>query len=423
MKFAHVNHRYAPFVGGSERYVQEVSETLAAEGHDVSVITSDAFDLEYFWNYRRKRVDAPRCEIVNGVQVRRVPVSHPPMSSFVFQGSRRAMGELSRVPGLPASLFEAVATRLPRLPTLGCVLDQLCPIDLIHATNVSLEGPGINARKTARAWGIPFVITPFLHLGQENDVNARRYISMPHQKSLMRSADTVIVMTQLEASFVKMLGIDPDRIVVSGVGVYPAEVTGGDAERFRSAYGVSGGLVGVASAVAFDKGSKELVEAVASLRRRGHDVSLVLAGPRLEAFERWFRSLPEPRQQGIILPGFITAEEKRDMLAAIDVLAMPSRTESFGIAYLEGWVNSKPVIAARAGAVPELVVDGMNGLLVEFGDSQNLAEAILRLLSDAELARDLADAGRSLTMSQYTWPAVIERVKRAYSLALGHKLT
>jgi glycogen(starch) synthase len=245
---------------------------------------------------------------------------------------------------------------------------------------------------------------------------------MPHQKGLLKSANSIVVMTDLEASFVISLGIDPDCIVVTGVGVDPGEVTGGDAERFRAEFGITGRLVGVASAVAFDKGSRDLVLAVAALRRRGHDVELMLAGPVLQQFETWFASLPEHDRAGIHLPGFISPEQKRDMLAAIDILAMPSRTESFGIAYLEGWANSKPVIAARAGAVPELVQDGENGRLVEFGDPAGQANTILDLLSDPARSATMAEAGRKMTLSKYTWPAVTARVRRAYEHALGHPL-
>ena len=99
---------------------------------------------------------------------------------------------------------------------------------------------------------------------------------------------------------------------------------------------------------------------------------------------------------------------------------MPSRTESFGIAYLEGWANSKPIIAARAGAVPELVRHGETGILVEFGDVSAIAEAILRLLASPREASRLAEAGREMTLEQFTWPKVVRRVMRAYELALGH---
>jgi glycosyltransferase involved in cell wall biosynthesis len=128
-------------------------------------------------------------------------------------------------------------------------------------------------------------------------------------------------------------------------------------------------------------------------------------------------------RHGIHVLGVIDPEDKRDMLAAMDILALPSSTESFGIFYLEGWANLKPVIAADARAVRELVRDGENGLVVPFGASPRVAQAILDLLRDTSLARSLARAGYDLAMSTYTWPRVLERVKHAYSIAMGYPLT
>jgi glycosyltransferase involved in cell wall biosynthesis len=421
MRFAHINHRYSPFVGGSERYMQEVSEVLAGFGHAVTVVTSDAFDLEYLWDSKRRQIDAPAIEELNGVSVYRVPVHHGLASPIVFQGSRRLLAEMSRIPS-PVWPFRSASKRLPSLPRLPFVLRKTGPYDLVHAANLGLEGLGIHGLDAARASDSPFIFTPFIHLGRPGDVVAQRYVSMPQQRELLRAANAVIVMTQLEASFVESLGVDRSRVFISGVGINLEEVCGGHAERFRHRFGVTGRLVGVASAVAFDKGSRELLLAVSRLRRAGHSVELVLAGPRLKQFDDWLEHLDPRDLEGIHIPGFISADDKRDMLAAIDILAMPSRTESFGIAYLEGWANHKPVIAANAGAVPEIVRDGENGLLVEFGDIDGLAARILDVLSDSQLASRLGRTGNALTLANYTWMHVMNRVMDAYSYALGFDL-
>jgi glycosyltransferase involved in cell wall biosynthesis len=82
------------------------------------------------------------------------------------------------------------------------------------------------------------------------------------------------------------------------------------------------------------------------------------------------------------------------MYGACDVFVLPSAQEGFGLVYLEAMAAGKPVIAARAGAAPEVVVDGVTGLLVEYGDIESLAAAIDRLSNDAALRRNMGDAGR-----------------------------
>jgi glycosyltransferase involved in cell wall biosynthesis len=150
-------------------------------------------------------------------------------------------------------------------------------------------------------------------------------------------------------------------------------------------------------------------------------VTLALAGPSLSTFERWYTRLDDAERAGTRLLGVISPEEKRDLFDAADVVALPSRTESFGIVFVEAWANRKPVIAADAGAVPELVRDGENGLLVPFGDVPSLADAIARLLDDRQLAQALGERGYELAMRDYTWAAVHERVKQAFEIALARR--
>ena len=417
MRFTLVNHRYYPFLGGSERNVQEIAERLVSEGHAVRVVTSDAFDLEYFWDRRRRRIDAPARDVHNGVEIERVRLRHLPAGPLVFQGGRRLMGELSRLP-LPALPFEQIAVRQPLLPGLPAAIEHQPAPDLVMGTNIGLEGLAITGLRAARRVGAAFVLVPFMHLGRDNDPVARRYVSMPHQRKLLRETDAIIAMTPTESRFMESIGVDSDRIVIAGSGMTPDDVCGGNGDAFRRRHGLDGPLVAALGALAPDKGTRELVQAVAHLNRSGRRVDLALAGPSLSTFERWYTALEAEQRLGTRLLGVISPDEKRDLLDAADIVALPSRTESFGIVFVEAWANRKPVIAADAGAVPELVRDGENGLLVPFGHVEALARAICRLLDDRELALSLGERGYRLAIERYTWAAVHERVKRAFEIAL-----
>ncbi len=100
-RLLHIVQRYAPYEGGSENYMRELSEQFAADGHAVTVLTTDAWDLEYFWNPAARRVDAPPDEILNGVRVLRFPVRHYPASSLGYRALRRAMAEVEPLPAVP----------------------------------------------------------------------------------------------------------------------------------------------------------------------------------------------------------------------------------------------------------------------------------------------------------------------------------
>ncbi len=73
-----------------------------------------------------------------------------------------------------------------------------------------------------------------------------------------------------------------------------------------------------------------------------------------------------------------------------------------------------PVIAARAGGIPGVVDDGVNGLLAPFGDVAALADAAERLLADGVLADQMGERGRAKVAGQYSWNSVAERVHAHY---------
>lgn len=418
MQLLHVNHRYAPFSGGSELVVERISEAFVRCGHQVTVVTTDAFDLEYFWDPSRRRVDAPTSETIGGAHVVRVPIRHLPASSILFRGSRRMMGELSRLVSWPTP-FELAARMQPWIPELRPALRSVGQVDVVLATNLGLEGLAIAAREHARRVSATFVLMPFLHLGAADDRVARRFATMPHQVRLLRDADVVLTMTELEREFVEGLGVHAGRIVVTGAGVDADAVVGGDSRNFRERHGLDGFVVGSLGPPSAEKGTPDLVRAVAALRRAGRDIRLVLAGPPLSTFTSWFNALSPSEREGTYALGYIDSHERRDLLSGIDAFALPSRSESFGIVYLEAWLNGKPVVAARAGAVPELVLDGENGLLIPFGNVEAMADVLARLMDDATLRASLGEAGRRLVLSRYTWPDVLHRVEHGYQIALG----
>jgi glycosyltransferase involved in cell wall biosynthesis len=152
---------------------------------------------------------------------------------------------------------------------------------------------------------------------------------------------------------------------------------------------------------------------------QGSDATLALIGAPLEHFTSFYEQLPaEARARTRLLP-YAPDAVKRDALAAADVFAMPSRTDSFGIAYLEAWCYGVPVVGARAGGVPDVIADGQDGVLVPFGNVAVIAAAIGRLLRDRELARRLGEAGRAKVLRELTWDRIYAQVRAIYDQVIN----
>jgi glycosyltransferase involved in cell wall biosynthesis len=414
MHVLHVVQLYYPVASGAGRYFAEVGERLAAEGHTVTVLSTDAYDLEYFWNPRRRRVETPE-ETHNGVRIVRLPVRRIPGPPIAYPILRRLMVEISRVPGT-APLLRQMAMLTPRLPDMRRFFQQSQgqPFDLVHATNITLDFALFPAFDFARARGIPFVATPFVHLGPPGDRSILRYYSMRHQVELLRRSDRVIAMTGLEADALAARGVDRAKMRRVGVGVSPAEVAGGEAARFRAEQRIAGPLALYIGALAFDKGAIHTVEAMRQLWARGEDVTLAMIGAPLAHFSAFYERLPAADQARIRLLPYAPDTVKRDALAAADLFVMPSRTDSFGIVYLEAWCYGVPVIGARAGGVPDVIDDGRDGALVPFGDVDAIACAIERLLRDRDEARRLGEAGRAKVLRELTWDRIYAQVRAVY---------
>jgi N-acetyl-alpha-D-glucosaminyl L-malate synthase BshA len=120
----------------------------------------------------------------------------------------------------------------------------------------------------------------------------------------------------------------------------------------------------------------------------------------------------------VILAGFIPNSELADYENACEVLVLPSRRESFGIAALEAMACAKPVIGTRRGGLKETIDHEKTGLLVDPDDPRQLASAILRILNDERLAQYLGASGRRKVEAEFDWVSVANRTVALYREAL-----
>jgi len=110
----------------------------------------------------------------------------------------------------------------------------------------------------------------------------------------------------------------------------------------------------------------------------------------------------------------VSEQHKRDLLAAVDIFAMPSRTDSFGIVYLEAWLYGKPVIGARVWGVSDVIRDGENGLLVPFADVPDLERALRLLLDQPDLAASMGARGCRWACQEHSWDAKYPLIRQRY---------
>jgi len=147
------------------------------------------------------------------------------------------------------------------------------------------------------------------------------------------------------------------------------------------------------------------------------DVRLVLAGPlsnRAKEVATAIEGLPNFEKERLVDIGTFSERDKASIYDSFDVFVLPSMAESFGIAYLEAWACGKPVIGARIGPTQCVIDEGIDGLLVDSNDPQDIARAIIALLSDREMRERMGRSGHAKTIAQYTWDKVTDKVEKLY---------
>ena len=292
------------------------------------------------------------------------------------------------------------------MPVLPGIEDVRGDYDVVFAVGFPYTIFSFGALKTARAAGAPLILTPFLHLATPDDPY-RNYYTRPHQIRLLAESDTVVVQTMIEADAVAGWGIPDSKILTLGMAVEHKQVTGGDPKAFRTRLGIPQGrqVVGQIGTLDPNKGSNDLVRAITRLNksRGANPVHLLMGGASSPDFELFIAELPDGMPTWLHLLGPLSNQERIDFYAALDLYSMPSRTDSFGIVFLEAWANGLPVVAAAAGGVTEVVQDGKTGLLVPFGDIERLTTALGDLLDNPERARTMGETGRKLVNTGFNW--------------------
>ena len=323
MRILHIIQRYYPYVGGSEQYLQELSEQFAAEGHTVTVLTTDAWDLDHFWAAGRRRVESAG-EIHNGVTIRRFPVVRAPGPPIIYPVLRRLMVELGRIPGT-APLVRRLARITPRVPALEQWLATTAEqFDVVVSCNITLDFTISAALKFAQHRGIPHLCIPFVHLGEAHTRTIVRYYSQPFQLDLLRQSARVIVQTPGEARFLAAAGVPGGNIRQLGGWVRPEIMVGGDGARFRQEHGIAGPIVLSIGTAAYDKGTMHLIAAMQRLWDEGSDAHLVLvASTTLAQFEQHWDQLLDETKARITLLRAAPHQVKLDALAAATIFALP----------------------------------------------------------------------------------------------------
>jgi len=166
------------------------------------------------------------------------------------------------------------------------------------------------------------------------------------------------------------------------------------------------------------KGVLDLVRAIPIVLRSVPEATFVIAGSGLHGGESPQSIMELARSlrvaHALRCPGWVNGAMKESVLRESDVFVLPSYFEALPVALLEAMAHGVPVVATRVGGIPDVIEDGVNGLLVDPGQPEPLARAIIAVLTDDALRTRLREAARTHVRKRYSAGAVIEDLGALY---------
>lgn len=381
MKIALCSDWVYPSVGGVQSHILGLAGQLREMGHEVVIVTKEM-----------DRSDAQGDPYPEGVrEVRAKRLTEP--EHVLMPPSPRDLRNLLRREG-----FDVVHAHHAFTPT---PLLSLEAADRLGVPSVLTNHSITFANSSDLIWGPVSQVLPF-----------KRYINL---------ANRVIAVSGSAAEFIERF-MDGGRPVVipNGVDVgrfhepKPVQRSVVDPGRFEHPM-----IFGVGR-LAFRKGFHLLVESMPRVLRRHLEARLYVAGRGMMMGFLGLLIESLDLQGKVNLMGYVSDEALPWLYRMCDVFVLPSvSAEAFGITLIEAMAAGRPVVASRIGGVPEIIDDGVNGLLFEPWDSSGLSEAVNTILENPKLAEDLGMRAHRSAEENYSWPRVARRIEEVYMEVVG----
>lgn len=396
MRILQVSSEYPPQkVFGLGRYVSDLSRELAAQGHEVSVLTNSIGG-------------ADRDVLDGGVHVHRVEFPPPPM------------------PPTPAAPVLAYNVHLQqRAASLGAKGLGDPEVVVSHDWLTAVAG-----HRIARRLGLPHVWT--VH----DTVHGKRFgtiremddrITSAIERWATREADLLVVnSTSIGKEIAQVYGAAPERVKLLHPGIDPVACQSIQGETrlaaFRGALAdPEKVLLTYTGRLDLEKGIDALINGFALLKRRYPDVRLAIAGRGMlrPTIDEHVRRLG--LEEDVMFCGYLEGQVLRSFYSVSDVHVCPSRYEPFGLVALEAMAVGTPVVVSNTGGLRDIVTTTKVGRKFEPNDPQSLADSLFELVAHPKLRRQVGEAGRKHVEEKFSWATLARTAVIHYEKALESK--
>jgi len=292
--------------------------------------------------------------------------------------------------------------------------------DVIHA-HWGIPSGAISAVASYLS-GVPLIVT--LHGGGDVCLMENSRILGAAGRLGFRRASAVTVLSQDMLDSAKRLGSRNGIIVPQGVNT--RLFSAGSGERMRQKLGIprSAPVIGSLGRLTYMKGFTHLVAAMPAILQHQPEAYCVIGGDGDLRDELLHAAAGLGLAERVRLPGHIAWQDTPDLYAMCDVVVVPSvmadngNKDGLPSVLLEAMASGKPVVASRIAGIPDVVRDGVNGLLFAPGDEQALAAKVCALLSEGPMAQEVGRRGQETVRTNYDWERPANRMEELYRMAV-----
>ncbi len=312
--------------------------------------------------------------------------------------------------------FYTIPYELPSMLNIGRKIPK--GFDIINNHNYPSEWAAVAAKKRLKA---PVVWMcnepPFWFFVPELRKGLRR-INTPIYEIFDRVAvnyiDEILVLSHIAGGYVRQAYNRPSHVVRSGIDAEPLANAMGD--RVRAKYSLSNDFIILqVGNIELNKRQQDAVKALQILSQKHSCVKLVFdGGGRTEELKRLSQRLGVADK--VLFLRSTSDNELAEVYASCDAFIFPAQI-TWGLAVVEAMAAKKPVIVSRRCGASEIIEDGVNGLLVNHADSEDLAAKVERLIGDPELRKKLGENAQNYVKANLSWVKYAERMETAFEKA------
>lgn len=374
MRIAMVTSDYLPNIGGISSHIAEISQAMANQGHTVRI---------WFWDSKNREP----------VFAGNVPTELLELKPAVF----RPRGMWYSI-----KLIKVLRKKIAKFEPEILHVHTLAPVSL----SMRWLGASPKYRRILTNHSSSYLRMIESWLGRQE---AKFYCS---------GLDGLLAPSQELLEKSRLLGLDDKRCQYIPNGVDAEKFVPGDKHEARSRLNLPHEKIILLATRRFavKNGLRYLAVALDMVRKQIPNVLCVFCGNAADNEE-----LPTVRkvvsqyalEDYTRFEGSVPNDRIKSYLDACDVTVLPSLIEATSISGLEAMAASKPIVGTRVGGIPDLIQDGLTGLLAEPANSQDLARCIVRLLKDYDLEK-MGQAARARVLDRFTWKRVAERTVQFY---------